>query len=126
MQSASHQPHTSSSVAVVNVAETPNEEFPSLTAAVQAPINGPVTFAMAVKGNLSLTKLKDSDKSKLNTLREQVRRYQPKLRTSGVVPLYFRVSRGPIGSLRRSLGTVLPCGSVINLSFFGRETLKIL
>ncbi len=80
---------------------------------------------MAMKRNLPVTKLNDSEKDKLTTLREQVRRYQPTLRTSGVIPLYFRVSRGPIGSFRRSLGTVLPRGSMINLSFIGREMLEI-
>ncbi len=63
---------------------------------------------MAVKRNLPETKLNETDKSKINTLREQVRVFQPKLRTTGVVPLYFRVSRGPIGALKLSLGTVLP------------------
>ncbi len=44
------------------------------------------------------------------------------LRTSAVVPLYFRVSRGPIGALRCSLGTVHPRGSM----FIGREMQEML
>ncbi len=66
-------PHTSTATAEVNVTEEPNEDFPALRAAVQAPINGPATFAMAVKRNLPVTKLNYSDKSKLTTLRGQVR-----------------------------------------------------
>ncbi len=119
-------PHTSTATAEVNMTETSNADFPLLTAAVRAPINGPATIAMAVKRHLPVTKLNDSNKSKPTTLREQAHSYQPKLRTSEAVPLYFRVSRGPISAIRRSLGTVLLRGSMINLRYIGRETLEIL
>ncbi len=99
--------HSSTETPELNTADTLNVEFSSLTKAIPAPINRTATFAMAVKRNLQVTRLNDSDKDKMTTLREQVRSYQPKLRTSGVIPIYFRVSRGPIGALRRSLDTVL-------------------
>ena len=117
-------PHTSTATLDVNVTETRSTDFLSLTAEVQALINHPATFTMAVKRNLPDTKRNDSDKSKPTTLREQVRSYQPKLRTSGVVPLCFSSSRGLIGALRRSLGTALLLGSMINLSFIGCEMLR--
>ncbi len=113
---------TTTATAEVNVTKTPDEDIPPLSAAVQEPINGPRIFAMAVRRNLPVANLNDSEKSKLTTLREQVRSYQPKLRTTGIVPLYLRVSRGTIGGLRGSLGTVLPRGSMINLSFVGGNT----
>ncbi len=118
-------PHTSTATGEVDVTEEPSEEFPCLKAAVQAPTNGSETFAMAMKRKLPVTKLNDSDKSKLTTLREQVRSYRPKLRTIEVVPLYFRISRGPIGALGRSLGTVLSRGSMMYLTFIGRESLEM-
>ncbi len=74
---------------------------------------------MAVKRNLLITKLNDSEKNKFTTLREQFRGYKPKLRSTGVVLPYFSVACGPIGALKRSIETVLPRGSMINLSFIG-------
>ena len=118
-------PHTSTATPEVNVPKAQSTDFPSLTVAVQAPINGPATFAMAVNRNLPDTKLNSSDRSKPTTVREQTRSYQPKLRTLEVVSLYFRITRSPTGALRRSLGTVLLRSSMINHILIVRETLEI-
>ena len=52
----------------MNIAESPNEDFPSIREAAQAPINGPATFSMAVKRNLPVTKLNGTDKDILTYL----------------------------------------------------------
>jgi len=85
------------------------------------------TFAEAVRMKLPVNRLQEGDRARIESCIDMTKNFRPPPPPLVLVPLYFRVSRGPIGELRRALRTNgVPGTAMMNLCFIGGNTLEIL